>query len=125
MSIMKPPRKPRGRHLTRWRPRLPARRGNRRLSRSLATAGTVAALAVGGVATAVVVGSLAFAAVGALALGALVVGGYWFWAKHKGIWLHVLVDTDDAVISLALPIPISCCAGAWRSRPMTPPKWPG
>jgi hypothetical protein len=67
----------------------------------------VTALAVGGVATAVVVGSLAVAGIGALALGALFVGGYWFRAKHKGVWLHVLVDSDDAVISLALPIPIS------------------
>ncbi len=107
MSMMMSPRKPRGGNLTPWRPKLPTLRGNRRLPRSLAAAGAVTTLAVAGVATAVVLGSLAVAGVGALILGALAVGGYWFQAKHKGIWLHVLVDTDDVVISLALPIPIS------------------
>jgi len=107
MSIMKPPRKPRGRGITRWRPRLPRLRGNGRLSRPLAAAGTVTALAVGGVAATIVLGGVIVAGVGALAIGAVAVTGYWFWAKRKGIWAHVLVDTDDVVISLAVPIPIS------------------
>ena len=107
MSIMKPPRKPRGRNITRWRPRLPRLRGNGRLSRPLAAAGTVTALAVGGAATAIVLGGVVVIGVGALAIGAVAVGGYWFWAERKGIWAHVLVDTDDVVISLAVPIPVS------------------
>ncbi len=107
MSIMKPPRKPRGNRITRWRPRLPRLRGNGRLARPLAAVGTGTALAVGGVAATVVLGGVIVAGVGALAIGAMAVTGYWFWAKHRGIWAHVLVDTDDLVLSLALPIPVS------------------
>ena len=107
MSILKPPKKPRSTGIVRWRPRLPRLRGNGRLSRPLATAGATLAVVTGGVATVIVLGGVVVVGLGALAIGAIAVGGYWFWAKRKGIWAHVLVDTDDVVISLAVPIPLS------------------
>ena len=115
MSIITPPpapptpakKKRRGNRIVRWRPRVPAMRGKGRLNRPLSKAGTVVALAAGGVTATIVLGGVIVAGVGALAIGAIAVTGYWFWARRKGIWAHVLVDTDDVVISLAVPIPIS------------------
>ena len=107
MSIMRPPKKPRSKGIVRWRPRLPRLRGNGRLSRPLAAAGTTLAVVTGGVAATIVLGGVVVVGVGALAVGAIAVSGYWLWAKRKGLWAHVLVDTDDVVISLAVPLPLS------------------
>jgi hypothetical protein len=100
-------RKSHGKGLTRWRHRLPARRSNGRLSRPLAAVSALTALTVGGVAAAVALSGVVIVGAGALIIGAIAVSGYWFWAKRKGLWVHVLVDTDDVVISLAIPIPLS------------------
>ncbi len=107
MSIMQHPRNPGGGGLVRWRPRLHSLRQNGRFSRPLAAAGTTAALVGGGAAAVIALGGVVVVGVGALAIGAAAAGSYWFWAKRKAIWVHVLVDNDDAVISLALPIPLS------------------
>lgn len=118
MKIIRPHRfNPR--QLARWHPRrrLPGLRGNGRLTRPLAAAGGIAALTIGAAATALVAGGLLVIGLGLITVGAIVVGVYWFRAKRNGIWLHVLVDTDDVVISLAIPIPLSLLHQALKMSP--------
>lgn len=97
--------------LNRWQgrrelsPRAPHRRG--RLARPLAAAGVLGGLALGAAATVVVVGGLLVVGIGILAVGTLALGGLWLKARRSGVWLHVLVDSDDVVISLAIPLPLS------------------
>ena len=112
-------RKHRPNSVVRWRPQIPARRRTRRLPRSLTAAGGVTALAVGGVMAAILLGSVIMLGVGALAAGMVIIGGYWFRAKRNGLWVHVLVDTDDVVISLALPIPLALIRWGLRTSPVS------
>ncbi len=112
-------RKHRTNRVVRWRPQIPARRRPRRFPRSLTAAGGVTALAVGGVMAAILLGSVIMLGVGALAAGMVIIGGYWFRAKRNGLWVHVLVDTDDVVISLALPIPLALIRWGLRTSPVS------
>ena len=121
MSIITPPPQRPRRGLMRWRPQRPlGRRPPRsRLSRPLAAAGGAAALTLGAAAATVVVGGLMVAGLGVLIGGGLLLTGYWFKAKRSGVWAHVLVESDDAVISLAIPIPISLIRWGLRRAPIS------
>lgn len=105
MSILKLSKKSPSTGMVRWRPRLPRLRSGERPGRPLAATG-VAATLVGGAAAAIVLGGVAVTGVGVLAISALAIGGYWLRARRKGLWLHVLVDSDDLIVSLALPLPL-------------------
>jgi len=83
MSIMRPPKKPRSKGIVRWRPRLPRLRGNGRLSRPLAAAGTTLAVVTGGVAATIVLGGVVVVGVGALAVGAFVGGSLCGWVARR------------------------------------------
>ncbi len=112
--------KPRGTQLTRWRPRNPLQRWEKRGRPggplALAAGGVTLALSVA--ATAVLLGGVVILGMGALAIGGMLVTGYWFRAQRNGIWVHVLVDSDDAVISLAMPIPLGLIRWGLRRAPL-------
>ncbi len=120
MSIITPPPKHSGPGLTRRRPRNPLarRRPRGRMSRPLAVAGGAAALTLGAAVATVVVGGLLVVGLGAFIGGGLLLTGYWYKARRSGIWAHVLVDSDDAVISLAFPIPIALIHWGLRRAPI-------
>jgi hypothetical protein len=120
MNRFRPPSIPK-KHLTRWRHPAPLARlqAKGQGSKALAAAGGAAAVTLGAAIATVVVGGLVVMGLGALIAGGLLLTGYWFKAKRSGIWLHVLVDSDDAVISLALPIPISLIRLGLRRAPIS------
>ena len=92
-----------GRGLTRWRPR-------KRHFLPLAAAGGVATLIMGG-------GTIL--GLGTLLIGGMVLTRYWAKANRSDIWIHILVDTDDVIISLALPIPLSLLRWGLRRASIT------
>ncbi|HHB90109.1 MAG TPA: hypothetical protein ENK60_02240 [Anaerolineae bacterium] len=119
MSILTPsPFRPK-RSLARWRPRGLVQRGPRgHLARPLALVGGAAALTIGAAVATLVVGGLMVVGLGALIGGGLILSGYWFKTKRSGIWLHLLVDSEDVVISLAFPLPLTLFRWGLRRAPI-------
>ena len=112
MNIM-PSSHYRAQGLARWRR---SDKANRPI-RPLAIVGAAAAITAVAAAIIVVGGGLLVLGLGALTLGALALAGSWLRAQRNGVWVHVLIDTDDVIISLALPIPLSLLR---RGLAMTP-----
>ncbi len=56
---------------------------------------------------------------GAVAAGALALAGSWLRAQRHGVWVQALLESDDFVISLALPIPLSLLRRALAMTPIS------
>jgi len=80
--------------------------------------GGAGALALGTVVAMLALGGVVVAGVGAIIGGGLLLSGYWIKANRHGVWAHVFVDSDDVVLSLAFPIPISLIHWALRRAPI-------
>ncbi|HEY52800.1 MAG TPA: hypothetical protein G4N94_05020 [Caldilineae bacterium] len=97
--------------------RTPRRHG--RLTKPLTAVGILGGLALGAAATVIVAGGLLVVGIGILAVGVLALGRLWLKAQRSGVWLHVLVDNDDVVISLVFPLPISLVCRGLQLVPAT------
>ncbi len=90
----------------------------RRPPRPLVAMGGAGVLALGAAVTMLALGGVVVAGLGAVIGGGILLSGYWVRAKRNGVWAHVFVDSEDVVLSLAFPIPISLIHWALRRAPI-------
>ena len=73
----------------------------------LSKAGGIVAVTGGAVAATALLGGVLVAGAGVLAVGGLLVAGYWLRARGRGVWAHVRVESREGTITLAIPLPLS------------------
>ncbi len=88
--------------------------------RRLSKAGGMIAMTGGAVVATALLGGVLVAGAGVLAVGGLWIAGYWLRARRRGSWAHVLVESQEGTITLAIPLPLSLARVGLHLAPIPP-----